>query len=81
MKVLASSDLCPNHIWRYSDRPIWGVQGHPEITRHDALEWFEECRPVLERDGADIDKLKREAHDAPTAKSLMRRFAEFCNET
>src|SRR3954452_4819736 len=81
MKVLASSDLCPNHIWRYPDRPIWGVQGHPEITRDDALEWFEECRPVLERDGADIDKLKREAHDAPTAKSLMRRFAKFCDET
>jgi GMP synthase (glutamine-hydrolysing) len=81
IKVLASSDLCPNHIWRYSDLPIWGVQGHPEITRNDALEWFEECRPVLERDGADIDKLKRDSHDASTAKSLMARFAKLCDET
>lgn len=81
MNVLASTELCPNQIWRYADRPIWGVQGHPEITREDALEWFEECRPVLERDGADIDRLKQNAHDAPVAKSLMRSFAELCNQT
>jgi GMP synthase (glutamine-hydrolysing) len=81
MTILASSDLCSNQIWRYSDRQIWGVQGHPEITRQDALEWFEESRAALERDGADIDRLKREAHDALAAKSVMQRFAELCSAT
>ena len=81
MKILASSDLCPNQIWRYSDQQIWGVQGHPEITRQDALDWFEESRAVLETDGADIDRLKQDAHDAPVAKSLMQRFAELCSIT
>lgn len=26
MTILASTDLCPNHIWRYRDRPIWGFR-------------------------------------------------------
>ncbi|NQW10337.1 MAG: type 1 glutamine amidotransferase [Alphaproteobacteria bacterium] len=32
MVVLASSDDCPNQVWRYRDQPVWGIQGHPEFT-------------------------------------------------
>lgn len=78
IRVLAASPLCPNHIWRFRDQPIWGVQGHPEITRSDAIAWFAEIRQSLLRDGADLGALIKSAHDAPTAKEMMRRFARLC---
>jgi len=30
-RVLAHSCDCPTHVIRYGDRPIWGIQAHPEL--------------------------------------------------
>lgn len=76
MTILASSDDCPNQIWRYQDKEIWGIQGHPEITRSQAIVWFEENRERMEKDGADIDELKAQAHEAAESKTMLTRFAE-----
>ena len=77
MTILASSDLCPNQIWRWRDAPAWGIQGHPEITRDQALIWFEENRARMEKDGADIEALKATADEAAEAKSMLTRFADY----
>jgi GMP synthase (glutamine-hydrolysing) len=76
MTILATSDDCPNQIWRYRDAPIWGIQGHPEITQAQALVWFEEHRARMTSDGADVDQLKASATEAPDAKTMLRRFAD-----
>lgn len=76
MSVLAYSDACPNQIWRWRDAPIWGIQGHPEITRDQALIWFEENRARMTRDGADVDVLKESAAEAVVAKTPLKRFAD-----
>jgi GMP synthase-like glutamine amidotransferase len=78
MRILASSDQCPNQVWRYRDKPIWGIQGHPEITRAQSEIWFAENRQRLERDGAVIDELNRTSDDAEQAKTLLGNFAAFC---
>jgi GMP synthase (glutamine-hydrolysing) len=75
MTILASSDVCPNQIWRYRDAPVWGIQGHPEITRAQALVWFEENRTRMEGDGADVDDLKASAVEAAEAKQMLANFA------
>lgn len=75
--IIAHSDLCPNHVWRYRDQPIWGIQGHPEITRKQAPVWFEENRERMERDGADVDALKASADEAAEAKTMLTRFTDF----
>jgi GMP synthase (glutamine-hydrolysing) len=75
MTILARSDDCPNQIWRYRDAPVWGVQGHPEMTADQALIWFEENRERMTRDGADVDELKASADEAAEAKTLLTRFA------
>jgi len=74
MRILAHSVDCPNHIWRYRDLPIWGIQGHPEVTADQARAWFEDSRKRLEADGADVDALKTQAHDAADAKTMLRNF-------
>ena len=75
MTILAVSDLCPNQVWRYRDAPIWGIQGHPEITLAQAPIWFEENRERMKQDGADVDRLKESAVEAEAAKTLLTRFA------
>lgn len=75
MTVLARSDDCPNQIWRFCDRPVWGIQGHPEITADQARIWFEENRARMEQDGADVDRLKESADEAIAAKTMLTRFA------
>jgi GMP synthase (glutamine-hydrolysing) len=76
MTILAYSDDCPNQIWRYKDEDIWGIQGHPEVTKAQAVAWFEENHQRMEKDGANIDDLKAQAHEAAEAKTMLTRFAE-----
>jgi GMP synthase (glutamine-hydrolysing) len=76
MTLLASSDVCPNQIWRWRDAPVWGIQGHPEITEAQAPVWFEENRARMEKDGADVDDLKAAADEAAEAKTMLTRFVD-----
>lgn len=75
MVVLATSDLCPNHVWRHRTHRAWGIQGHPEVTRDEAVVWFEASRARLELDGAVIADLQASADDALPAKTMLSRFA------
>lgn len=75
MEILASSDLCPNQIWRHRRHRAWGIQGHPEVTRDEAVAWFEQSRARLELDGAVIAELQASADDALAAKTMLTRFA------
>ncbi|HEV7258040.1 MAG TPA: type 1 glutamine amidotransferase [Bosea sp. (in: a-proteobacteria)] len=81
MRILASSDLCPNQIWRFRDRKVWGIQGHPEVTKAQAQLWFEQSRTTMERDGADIEELKATAEEALPAKTMLSKFAALCGAT
>jgi GMP synthase-like glutamine amidotransferase len=78
MDVLASSEQCPNQIWRHRAVPAWGIQGHPEVNRAQFREWSEEVRERLERDGADVAALNRAADDAEPAKTVFANFAALC---
>jgi len=80
MRILASSDDCPNQIWRHREVPAWGIQGHPEVNRAQALHWFEESRERFERDGAVIADLVRDADDAVPAKTMLQAFAGLCRD-
>jgi GMP synthase-like glutamine amidotransferase len=78
MRILASSDLCPNQIWRHRTAPAWGIQGHPEVTRTQFRDWSESSRTRMEGDGADIEALNRMADDAEQAKTMIANFAAYC---
>ncbi|MGE3872638.1 MAG: type 1 glutamine amidotransferase [Parvibaculaceae bacterium] len=78
MVVLARSEVCPNHIWRYRDLPVWGIQGHPEVTRENAGRWFGKCRAALVKDGADVDGLIAEARDSVGGTRMLANFVKRC---
>ncbi|MBY6092371.1 type 1 glutamine amidotransferase [Maritimibacter alkaliphilus] len=76
MVILASSDLCPNQVWRHRTASAWGIQGHPEVTQAQAPEWFEGNRARMVQDGGDVDDFIASAHDAAEAKTMITRFVE-----
>ena len=76
LNIIAYTKDCPNHIFRYKDKCIWGIQGHPEITLKESKNWFEENRNDLEKDGANIKDLISEANEAKPAKMMIERFAK-----
>lgn len=80
MVILASSDACPNQVWRFRDRPVWGIQGHPEVNPESARQWLEERRPRLARDGADVDALIGDAGDVSAAETLFENFIALVRE-
>lgn len=80
MRVFGATDLCPNQIWRFRDLPIWGIQGHPELYREQAVEVFRKNRQRLSQEGADVDRLIHDAEDAVEAKKLVANFIDFCTK-
>lgn len=74
MVILARSQDCPNHVWRHARHPAWGIQGHPEVSGAQAVQWFESSWARLEADGADVAALQRAAVDAAEAETMLANF-------
>lgn len=36
-EILAYSETCPNEVMRHREKPIYGFQGHPEVSGNDGL--------------------------------------------
>jgi GMP synthase (glutamine-hydrolysing) len=76
MVILAHSPDCPNHVWRHARYAAWGIQGHPEVSAAQAVDWFAASRARLELDGADVASLQQTAVDAREADTMLRRFMQ-----
>lgn len=78
MVILGSSDSCPNQIWRYKDKPIWGIQGHPELNREQVLLTYQIYRKDFTKDGADIQKLEKQEGNNLEGKKIISNFMKYC---
>jgi len=77
-KVLARSEGCTVQAMRFGERPIWGIQAHPEITPDCGrvlLEGFLDKAP--ERAGLIRAALAQTPRDDGLALALTRRFLSF----
>ena len=78
MVILGKSDVCPNHIWRFKNEPVWGIQGHPELNREQAVQVLDHYRDYFIRDQADIDGIKQQAVNNIEGIKLIQNFIDFC---
>ena len=79
-KIIAKSRQCAVHVMRYGEKPVWGIQSHPEITPRDGkllLEGFIEKAP----DKEDLLRaaLVQTPKDDLLAGEIVRRFLDFCS--
>jgi GMP synthase-like glutamine amidotransferase len=76
-KVLARSAGCAVQAIRYGERPVWGIQAHPEVPPDQGrtlLEGFLEKHP--ERAGLIRPALEGEVHDDLVIHEIVRRFLD-----
>jgi len=76
-RVLARSDVCPVQIVRYGDRPVWGIQPHPEVSRAKARLFLPVYRLFVKR--ATKPAICTSNPPSPrddVAESIARRFLD-----
>jgi len=76
--VLARSSVCANHIWRYRDLPLWGIQAHPEAGNLHSKPWLAHHGLMLKKAGLDLYTPKYiDGVVTPDAMELINNFASF----
>ena len=76
--ILGSSYDCPNHIWGFQDKPIWGIQGHPELSKDQVIETFHIYKDLFEKDGVNINEQIKLIGDNKDAQMLITNFSKYC---
>ncbi len=73
---LAGSELVRNQAMKITDRPIYGTQFHPELTRSALIERIRAYPQYIERiAGIPFDEFVTRCRDTPESASLLQRFA------
>jgi GMP synthase-like glutamine amidotransferase len=75
-EILASTETCPVHAFRFGNRPVWGLQSHPEIdisTARSTLRDFA-VRSAGNRE-ALLEALRQEPRDDGLIHRIVRAFA------
>lgn len=74
-KVLARTEGCAVHAMRLSDRPVWGIQAHPEITPREGRTLLEGFLPLYPGNAALIAAaLAGEVRDDGAITSIVKAF-------
>lgn len=73
--LLASSDRCRVHAYRFDDAPMYCTQFHPELTRAALVQRIEAYPEYIERiEGIPLDEFKLLTRESPGANELLARF-------
>lgn len=80
LRLLATATAAPTQVWQYRDLPIWGIQGHPEVTPDNATAWLGRARERLERDGADVDRLASQIDSGLPGATMIDNFLATCHD-
>ncbi|MCJ7487541.1 MAG: gamma-glutamyl-gamma-aminobutyrate hydrolase family protein [Candidatus Aminicenantes bacterium] len=76
-EILASTDACPIQAFRLRGKPVWGLQGHPEVDIPTGLRFL---RDLVDRGfkGRDflMEALRRPPQDSGLILRIVRTFLE-----
>lgn len=78
MRILGYNSDCSNHIWRYKNLPLWGIQGHPELDPDSARSMFMRYHRFFEKEGVSVTELVKTVEPNTEAVRLFKNFMDFC---
>ncbi|MFK7820098.1 MAG: type 1 glutamine amidotransferase [Planctomycetaceae bacterium] len=75
--LLASSDRCLTHAYRFTNAPVYCTQFHPELQRADLMKRLDAYPEYVESiAGVPMEQFKQKTVETPEASQLIRRFLE-----
>lgn len=78
--ILADGTDCANHIWRWRQGQVWGIQPHPEMDQDQICRFIEKNRDWFEREGKDADALLRSPEPNDQLHVVFDRFFELVRQ-
>lgn len=76
-ELLASSATVPQQAVRFTGKPIYATQFHPELTAKTFFERIAAYPKYVEQiAGVSIDEFRKRCHETPEANGLLRRFVD-----
>jgi GMP synthase (glutamine-hydrolysing) len=74
---LASSHLCPYHIVKFKNKPIYGFQFHPEVDRKDLITRITRYQERYLDDSESLQKIIDSAsHETTHSNAMVRDFID-----
>ena len=77
ISILGYNRDCSNHIWRYKDLPVWGIQGHPELDPASARSTFARYHRFFEKEGVSVADLSKSVESNTEAIQLFQNFMDY----
>ena len=81
MQVLASSVASEVQVFRVDQKPIWGVQFHPEVTPQAGCDFLRKTRQVYEPHNLRYEELAARAQLSEATPQLFRNFLNSLQRT
>jgi GMP synthase (glutamine-hydrolysing) len=72
---LANNEHDSYHAVRYGNRPVWGLQFHPEYTADIMRSYLTHQADHLRKTGKNYEQLAQKVEDTPLSASLLKQFA------
>lgn len=75
-ELLAFTDACP-HAFRVTNKPFWGFQFHPELSKPILTSRLREYQELYTDDSAHYQKVIDSLQDTPEAPKLAKNFVTY----
>jgi GMP synthase (glutamine-hydrolysing) len=73
---LAKTDVCAYHAFKFTDRPFYGFQFHPELTKKQLIEWLTRYKDRYFETEEQFIRATTGHVEVPEANALLGKFID-----